>query len=74
MYLRNSSARVGVVVQVVERHFGFDHPELGEVTRGVAVFGAEGRSEGVDLAEGERENLSFQLPANGQIRGLAEKV
>ena len=31
-------------------HFRFDHPELCQVTRRVAVLCAEGRTEGVDLS------------------------
>ena len=45
--------------QVVERDFRFDHPELGQVARGVAVFRTEGRAEGVDLAQRQRIGLGI---------------
>ena len=49
-----------VVVQVEEGHLGLDHPELGEVARGVRVLGAERGAEGVDLAQGAGEDLALQ--------------
>ena len=63
-----------IVRQVRERHFGLDHPELGGVARGVGIFGAEGRAEGVDIAESLCEGLTVQLTGHGQIRLLAEEV
>ena len=66
--------QVHVVVDVVERHFGLYHPEFREVARGVGVLRAEGRPEGVDLAERGRSELPFELSAHGQARLLAEEV
>ena len=63
-----------VIRQIGKRHLGLDHPELGSVARGVGVFGAEGRTEGVDVAEGLRECLDVQLTGHGQIRLLAEEI
>src|SRR5262249_33206550 len=42
--------------------------------RRVRVLGAEGRAEGVDLAERAGENLGFELAANRQIGRTAEEV
>ena len=61
-------------MQVAERHLRLDHVELGEVARRVRVLGAEGRAEGVDVGEREREDLRFQLPADREVGGLAEEV
>ena len=65
---------VHVVFQVSEGHFRLDHPELRRVARGVRVLGAEGRPEGIDVAEGHGEGLAVQLSAHGQVRFLAEEV
>ena len=40
---------VHVSLQVTERHFRFNHPELGSVAAGVGVFCPEGGAEGVDV-------------------------
>jgi hypothetical protein len=42
------------------------------VSGGVGVLGAEGRTEGVDLAHGQAERLDIELAGNGQ-KGLAAK-
>ena len=41
-----------VVSEVGEGDFRLDHPELGQVARGVAVLGAEGWAKSVDRGEG----------------------
>ena len=41
---------------------------------GVGVFGAEGRSERVDVLERHREALAFELTADGETDFLSEKV
>ena len=41
---------------------------------GVGVFGAEGGTEGVDVAEGHGEVLGVELARDGQVGGLAEEV
>jgi hypothetical protein len=63
-----------VVVEVGEGDFRLDHPELGQVARGVAVLGAEGRAEGVDLAQREAVALDVELAGHGQEGFLAEEV
>ena len=63
-----------VVLQIAERHLGLDHVELGEVARRVRVLGAEGRAEGVDVGEGQREDLGFELSADREVGALAEEV
>ena len=72
--LRNASASVHVVVEFEERHLRLDHPELGQVPRRVRVLGAERRAERVDLAERAGVDFAFELPADGEIRRLAEEV
>ncbi len=49
----------------VECHFGFNHPEFGEVARRVRPFGAESRAESVDCAESGCSEFSFKLAADG---------
>ena len=63
-----------VVGEVGERDLRLDHPELGRVAGGVGVFGAEGRAEGIDVAEGLRKRLAVELAGDGQVRLLAEEV
>ena len=63
-----------VVGEIAEGHLRLDHPELGEVARRVGVLGAERGAERVDVAEREREDLAFQLPAHREVGRLAEEV
>ena len=61
-----------VVLDVVERHFGFDHPEFGQVACGVGVLGAECGAKCVDLTQGQRIGFAFQLAGNREV-GFASK-
>ena len=63
-----------VAGEIAEGHLRLDHPELGQVARRVGVLGAERGAEGVDVAEREGEDLAFELPADGEVGGLAEEV
>ncbi len=72
--LQEPLGQVHVVGQLEEGHLRLDHPELGQVARGVRVLGAERRAERVDLAQRAGEDLGLQLAADGQIRGPVEKV
>jgi hypothetical protein len=63
-----------VVEEIVEGHLGLDHPELGGVAGGVAVLGAEGGAEGVDVAERTGEGLALELAADGEVGGAAKEV
>ena len=63
-----------IAPQIAKRDLRLDHPELGEVPGRVAVLGAEGRPEGVRLAQPARERLGFELPADGQIRRPIEEI
>ena len=65
---------VHVVVEVCKRHLGLYHPELGGMALGVRYLGAEGRAEGVHIAEGHGEVFAVELAGNGQVRALAEEV
>ena len=60
--LEEPLGQVHVVGQLVEGDFGLDHPELGEVPRGVAVLGPEGGAEGVDFAERAGEDFALSWP------------
>ena len=62
------------VVQARVRHFGLDHPELGEVTTRLGLLGAERRPEGVDAAQRHRRGLEVQLAALRQVRLLVIEV
>ena len=59
---------VGVVVEVGEGDLRLDHPELGQVARRVGVLGAEGRAEGVDLAQRQAVRLDVELAGDGEER------
>ncbi len=72
--LQHGFGQGGVIFQIVERHFRLDHPELGQVTAGVGVFGAEGRPEGVDLGEGAGIGFGVQLAGYGQEGLFAEEI
>ena len=63
-----------VVFELVEGHLRLDHPELGQVARRVAVLGAKGWAEGVNLRERQGEDFSFELAADGEKSRLAEKI
>ena len=52
-----------------------DHPEFRQMAAGLGFLGAEGRTEAIDLAEGERTRLRIELAALRQISlALAEVV
>ena len=71
---RNVLGQVRVVVEVGEGHLGLDHPELGQVPARVRVLGAEGRAEGVDVAQRAGVGLALELAADGQAGAAAEEV
>ncbi len=52
---------VHIVLNLVERHFRLNHPELRKVAGRVGVFGAESRPERVDASEGRCSELAFEL-------------
>ena len=63
-----------ITVQIAEGHLRLDHPELGGVTLGVGVLGAEGGAEGVNVTESHRKVLGIELAGYGQTGLLAEEV
>ena len=63
-----------VVFQLEESDFRLDHPELGQVARGVRVFGSERRAERIDLRQGQRAEFAFELAGDGQVAGFPEKI
>ena len=62
------------VVQICKCHLRLDHPELGRMSRRVGILSAEGRSEGIDIAERFHVSLDVELAGNGQEGRLAEEV
>ena len=72
--LDHGLGHVHIASQVAEGHLRLDHPELGGVALGVGVLGAEGRAEGVDIAEGHGEVLGVELAGHGEAGLLAEEV
>mmetsp|Transcript_10898 Transcript_10898/g.22190 ORF Transcript_10898/g.22190 Transcript_10898/m.22190 type:complete len:228 (-) Transcript_10898:349-1032(-) len=63
-----------VIEDVREGELGLNHPELGQVPRGVRVLRPEGGPEGVDARQGAAVVLDTQLPAHRQEGWLAEEV
>ena len=47
-----------IVLQVCKRDFRLDHPELSRMTGSIGILCTEGRSEGIDIAEGLCEGLA----------------
>ncbi len=62
------------LVEIAERDFRLDHPELGSMRLGIAVFCAEGRSKGVDLGKCHGEGFALKLTGDSKGRGLAEEI
>src|ERR1700674_5883032 len=54
--------------------FGLEHPKFGEVAAGLGFFSAEGRAEGVDLAESHGDGFGIELAALGQVGFLIVDV
>jgi hypothetical protein len=65
---------VHVVLEIVEGHFGFDHPEFCEVPGRIGVLGPEGRAEGVNVGECHGAQFPFELAADGEVGGAAEEI
>jgi hypothetical protein len=57
-----------------ERHFRFQHPELGEVPACLGFLRPESRAEAIDLAEGHAGRLQVELARLGQVGLLPEIV
>jgi len=65
---------VHIAVQIGEGHLRLHHPELSGVTLGVGILRTEGRTKGIDIAEGHGEVLGVQLTGHRQAGLLAEEV
>ena len=63
-----------IIIQICKCHFRLDHPELCGMARCVGVFGAESRSESIDIAECLRKSLSVQLSAYCQVGRFFKEV
>ena len=66
--------QIHIVVDVVESHFGLNHPELGQMARRVGILCTERRPESVNGSQGRGTQLTFQLPGYGQRSRLAEEI
>lgn len=66
--------KVNVHVQIGKGNLGFNHPKLGQVATGVAVFGTKGRTKRVDIRQGTRVGLHVQLPRDSQVGTARKKV
>ena len=55
-----------------EGPFGFEHPELGEVTRGLGTLRAEAWREGVHSRKGCRDGFEVKLGGDGEVCGVVE--
>ena len=72
--LQESLGQIHVVSQLEECRLGLDHPELGQMPRGVGVFRTERGAERVNFAQCRGVDFAFQLTRHGQVRGTIEKV
>ena len=61
-------------VQVGKGHLWLNHPELGRVAGVIALLGAEGGAEGVDIAQRHGHSLGLQLAGNRQVDRALEEV
>ena len=50
---------IHIVFDIVECHFRLNHPEFGQVTRCIRVFGTESRPKSIDIAQ--RSSAKFTL-------------
>ena len=66
--------QIHVLLQRGEGDLRLDHPELGGVAGRVAGLGAEGRAEGVHVAERHGEDLGVELARHGQRHRLAKEI
>ena len=55
-----------------ERPLGLEHPELGEVPRGLGALGAEAGREGVYAGDGRRHGFEVELGRDGEVGGVGE--
>ena len=72
--LYESLGQFDIVFQVVERHFGFYHPELGKMAAGVENLRPECRPEGIHPTERQGINLGLKLAAHGEKCRPGKKV
>ena len=63
-----------IVQDIIESHFRFDHPELGQVTRSIGVFRTESRAECINLSQSRSGQFTFQLSGNSQARLFAKEI
>ena len=63
-----------IVLQVVERHLGLNHPELCQVAGSIGVLGTEGGTKGVNLTKRESTQLTLQLTRHGQCSLASKEV
>ena len=64
----------GVVAQIGKGDFRLDHPEFGEMARGVGILGAKRRPEGIDLGKRHAIGLDIELARYCQESFTTEKI
>ena len=66
--------KLHIIVKVSKSDLGLYHPELCRMTRGVGVFRAEGRAEGINVTECHSVCLALKLSRNRKVCALSEEV
>ena len=66
--------QIHVVVQIVESHFGFNHPKFRQVTRGIGVFCPECWSKSINLSQSHGKSFAFQLSGNRQVGMFSKEI
>ncbi len=72
--LDEALGKLHVALQITEGNLRLDHPELREMSGGVAVLRPEGGTKGVDPFQGGRVDLRVELTTDGEIGGATEKL
>ena len=62
------------VVEISVGHLGLDHPELGQMASGLALFSTKRRTEAVNLAESHGVGFVVKLPALRQVGGVVLEI
>ena len=63
-----------VPLQICERHFRLDHPELRGMPGRIGILRPEGGAEGINIAQCTGERLRLQLSAHGEKRLFPKKI
>ncbi|MPN26206.1 hypothetical protein SDC9_173630 [bioreactor metagenome] len=72
--LYHSLRNFQIAGKVAKSHLWFDHPKLGGMAGGVAVFRPEGWAKGIDIPECQRIGFPIKLTGNGEVGVSAEEI